>query len=554
MRYRCGERIEVLRQLWSGTRVTTRGGLGAILAMSTIGFSEIVLGRAGGGAHSASHASSSNHGTSSTGGSSGGSFGGLIALLVIALLIGYVVRRIKRNGAQNLGAPTAEAALAALGSVLSASGIPGAVAASGGSARPLRPIVPAAIDTMRAEDPGFEMESFLQRAEMTFFLVKRGIQRNAAVEFRPFVSDTVFADLSRSVGTMRDTHRHLLLEGLNVRGVHLKSAECDAQTQKLQIHFDLVYRSKVLDDAEHSVSDDGEEQHHAEIWTFERAAQARTSTSGDVTASRCPACGAELRLSLNGSCEHCKASVTNGTVDWVVGKIENAAFADTPDLAFVAQNPGEGIENLRAGDPAFSLEAFLSRARTAFLALQDAWCKQNLDAGRAFLSPGAYFAWSAQLETLKAEGRRDVMENVQIRGMNAARVVHGRVFDDLTIRIDAAAADYEVDASGKMVYGDRSIQPFSELWTFQRSVGVASTARAGTLESACPGCGAPVALNQIGECRYCKAAVTSGKFDWVVSRIEQQDGNDGADLAEQVSGAIMQGLINSVRGPVPPPR
>jgi len=24
----------------------------------------------------------------------------------------------------------------------------------------------------------------------------------------------------------------------------------------------------------------------------------------------------------------------------------------------------------------------------------------NLDAGRAFLSPGAYFTWSAQLETL----------------------------------------------------------------------------------------------------------------------------------------------------------
>jgi len=528
-------------------------GRGASLARSTIGLSQSVLGRAGGGAHSASHASSSYHGTSSTGGGSGGSFGGLIALLVIALLIGYVVRRIKRNSAQNLVAPGTKAALAALGSVLSTSGVAGA-AASAGSARPLRPVVPAAIDAMRAQDPGFDMETFLQRAEMTLFLVKRGIQRNAPIEFRPFVSDSVFADLSRSVGTMHDTHRHSLLEGLNVRGVHLKSADCDPQTQKLQIHFDLVYRAKVLDDAAQAVSDEGEEHQHAELWTFERAAQARTSTSGDVTASRCPACGAQLRLNLNGSCEHCQASVTNGTVDWVVGKIENAAFGDTPDLALVAQNAGEGIETLRAGDPAFSLDAFLTRARTAFLALQDAWCKQNLDAGRGFLSPGAYFAWSAQLETLRAEGRRNVVENLQIRGMNAARVVHGRVFDDLTIRIDAAAADFEVDASGKIVYGDRSIQPFSELWTFQRSVGVASTARAGTLESTCPGCGAPVALTQIGECRYCKAAVTSGKFDWVVSRIEQEDGIDGGDFAEQVTGAIVQGLINSVRERATPSR
>ena len=120
--------------------------------------------------------------------------------------------------------------------------------------------------------------------------------------------------------------------------------------------------------------------------------------------------------------------------------------------------------------------------------------------------------------------------------------------------VDASEGAEVVDASGKIVYGDRSIQPFSELWTFQRSVGVASTARAGTLESTCPGCGAPVALTQIGECRYCKAAVTSGKFDWVVSRIEQEDGIDGGDFAEQVTGAIVQGLINSVRERATPSR
>ena len=39
----------------------------------------------------------------------------------------------------------------------------------------------------------------------------------------------------------------------------------------------------------------------------------------------------------------------------------------------------------------------------------------------------------------------------------------------------------------------------------------------------CPNCGAPLEINQVGECRYCKAAVTSGRFDWVLSRIEQED-------------------------------
>ena len=124
------------------------------------------------------------------------------------------------------------------------------------------------------------------------------------------------------------------------------------------------------------------------------------------------------------------------------------------------------------------------------------------------------------------------------------------------MRITAESADYEVDKAGHIVFGDRTVRPFQEEWTFQRSVGVATSGKPGTLENTCPSCGAPVALTQIGECRYCKAAVTSGKFDWVVSRIEQEDDNDGAsgggsgdvgtDIALRVGGAIVGGLIGSL--------
>jgi hypothetical protein len=64
-----------------------------------------------------------------------------------------------------------------------------------------------------------------------------------------------------------------------------------------------------------------------------------------------------------------------------------------------------------------------------------------------------------------------------------------------------------------------------------------------------------VSLTQIGECKYCKAAVTSGKFDWVVSRIEQEDGDSnrsdpgtdlGTDLALKVGGALVGGLLGSI--------
>ncbi len=420
-----------------------------------------------------------------------------------------------------------------------------------------RPSDWAAIDAIAAHDPGFDIESFLQRAEMTFFLVKRGMQRNDPAAVRPYLNDAVFTQVSSYLLKMRSSHQHALFESLNVRAVHVENATLSPLGQSIRVHFDLVYRLKTLDDAKHVLADEGNDGRHGEQWTFARNASAKTPMNGDATAALCPACGAELKLNLDGSCTHCKTSVTNGSVDWIVSEVQPApfvGFAGGSPLAVAAPSVAAGIAALTAADPKFSLAAFKGRVAQAFLTLQNAWSGQNLEAGRAFLSPGAFFSWSAQLETLAAEGRRNVMENVAVQGIDVVRVVHGRVFDDLTVRVSATAADFEVDQDNRIVFGDRRVLPFSECWTFQRSIGAASSDKPGTLESTCPNCGAPVALTQIGQCRYCKAAVTSGKFDWVVSRIEQEDilgqsedaGESGAPAALQLSAAVVGGLLGNL--------
>jgi predicted lipid-binding transport protein (Tim44 family) len=531
-------------------------------AISALCLSAAVQARTGGGSHAAvSHGASSG---GSFGGGFGGGFGGLIGLLILVFIVAYILRRVRNNSAGQAlgGSPQAQAAMATLGSVIGASNLAKiALGDMGSEAGALRRAVPPGIDAIRALDPGFEMESFLQRAEMTFFLVKRGVQKNDAAAIRPYLNDGVFNAVSQGIAQSKAQHRHALLESLNVRGLAVEEAQCNAQGQSIQVHFDLVYRAKTLNDANQTVADEGQDQRHAERWTFGRGPAARTAVNGGVIASRCPACGAELRLGLDGTCAHCKASVTNGSVDWVVVGVQPAAYvgysADS-SLGFAAPSIPDGVAALTAADKDFSLGIFENRVKKAFLALQDAWCRQNLDAGRAFMSPGAYFTWSAQLETMAAEGRRNVMENVSVRAVQPVRIIHGRVFDDLTVRISAAAADFEIDNQGKIVFGDRSVRPFMEDWTFQRSVGVATSNKPGTLENTCPSCGAPVSLTQIGECRYCKAAVTSGKFDWVVSRIDQEDEgtagtgaslnmNDvGEAIALQVGGAIVGGLLGSL--------
>ena len=51
--------------------------------------------------------------------------------------------------------------------------------------------------------------------------------------------------------------------------------------------------------------------------------------------------------------------------------------------------------------------------------------------------------------------------------------------------------------------------------------GSSTPASGGTLSAKCPNCGAPLDLDLAGECKYCKAPVSSGSYDWVLARIAQ---------------------------------
>ena len=44
----------------------------------------------------------------------------------------------------------------------------------------------------------------------------------------------------------------------------------------------------------------------------------------------------------------------------------------------------------------------------------------------------------------------------------------------------------------------------------------------------CPNCGAPLDnVNMAGNCQYCGGKITRGDFDWVLSRIEQDESYAG---------------------------
>jgi len=389
------------------------------------------------------------------------------------------------------------------------------------------PAVLAGVAAIRQADPDFEPEAFLQRAEMAFLLVKRAYQDRNVHEARAFMSHELWPAWSQDVQALVAARQRPVLENLNVRGMQVPFVSHDDSGDTIQVHFDYVAAPHtVADDTGKVVSGATDDQRLGELWTFQRAAGAKTVVSGGATASKCPNCGALLKLNDDGVCDYCKADITSGRYDWVVTRIDQDWFRGARTAAAFGAaelDAPAGMAAIQAEDRNFDPEAFRGRAQQAFFALQQAWQDRDLATSRPFMSPGLYLGWSSQVQQLIELHKKNVLDGLRVDGIDVVKVVHGRALDDVTVRMTATCADYEVDErTGRMLFGSKSPSQFVEYWTFQRSVGVQTTDRS-ILDRVCPNCGAPLEINQVGECRYCRAAVTSGRFDWVLSRIEQED-------------------------------
>jgi hypothetical protein len=183
----------------------------------------------------------------------------------------------------------------------------------------------------------------------------------------------------------------------------------------------------------------------------------------------------------------------------------------------------EDLAALQAKDPNFNQQMFLDRAQAAFFALQKAWMDRNLEPARVYMSDGIYHRWKTQIDAMIAAHKKNMLDNLVIGGVQIVKVQTDPNFDTVTVRIDASAADYEVDdtTANKVIYGSRQNQNFTEYWTFIRSGAARTKAGEGAEVTQCPNCGAALSINESGVCSYCKATVTSGQFGWVLDNITQ---------------------------------
>lgn len=181
-----------------------------------------------------------------------------------------------------------------------------------------------------------------------------------------------------------------------------------------------------------------------------------------------------------------------------------------------------GLAAIQAHDPGFEKTAFIASAEKSFFLIQKAWTEQDPDQSRQVMADGVWQTHRTQIEDQKAKGVRSVMEDLAIEKATIAEASSAGGKDTIALRFEAHCKDYEVDlVSGKRKGGDKNVEAWAEVWTYQRSAEATTKTDGGTLSQKCPNCGAPLKVDLAGICKYCKANVMAGDQDWVLVRIDE---------------------------------
>lgn len=276
-----------------------------------------------------------------------------------------------------------------------------------------------------------------------------------------------------------------------------------------------------------------------ERWDLERKRDVLSPPPAQAKALHCPRCGAPLQRDTVGACAFCSTKIDSGEFQWYVrGTTLLSREArgpllteDVPELGTDYPSVVQpGFDNAKAAfqdrNPTFSWGQFESRAHLIFNELQAAWSTLNWERARPHETDNIFQMHQYWIDAYKRQGLRNVLDKYKVTRMQPVKIKEDAFYNAITLRIWAEGYDYTIDQSGRVVSGaSNRLRSWSEYWTFIRNRGAKPAPARADLN--CPNCGAPLKVNVTGVCEFCGGKITSGDFDWVLSKIEQDESYAG---------------------------
>lgn len=360
----------------------------------------------------------------------------------------------------------------------------------------------------------------------------RGRGPEALELLSPYLSETARTALKQLNPPNLKAVEGIIVGAMQVLGV----SGLETQTVRIGIEFDANYTEYTPREGDPR----GEMSYYVrERWELERKRDVLSPTPEQATALHCPRCGGPLQKDTNGACAFCGSKIENGEFQWYVRRITTLSreakgpllTSDVPEMG--TQSPTVTQPNFPSvrsafeqNNPSFAWADFQARVRLIFNELQEAWSRLNWERARPHETDNIFQMHRYWIDAYQRQGLRNALDQYRITAMQPVKIKVDAFYHAITMRIFAEGYDYTIDKNGRVVAGsNKNLRQWSEYWTFVRYSKAKPTAARADLN--CPNCGAPLKVNAVGICEFCGGKITSGEFDWVLSKIEQDESYSG---------------------------
>ncbi len=374
-------------------------------------------------------------------------------------------------------------------------------------------------------DPTFSRVLFEDFAYALYASFQRALGDADIRPLRPYLDDAPFALLEQSsVAAVRN----IVIGSFHIDSVCRRSDEKGERFETM-----VSFESSLTTESAAGATSD---LHLRETWLLRRDVSARSHPPERVAIVQCPNCGGSLaELDHSNICAYCKEVLTPGRFDWCVATTQTEYVETLPDLALGDHAEERGNElttrvrlgaeqrykSLLKDDPGFTWLGFQTRVTRIFESFHEGWSSQDLLQVRPYLSDALFQMQQYWIESYRAQKLVNKTAYPKIISIQIADAVRDPYFDAITLRLFATCVDYTTDERDSVVGGSKTaLRAYSEYWTCIRGRGLTTPSKPA---DGCPSCGADLEINMAGNCAFCSVRVTRGEFDWVLSRIEQDE-------------------------------
>ena len=355
---------------------------------------------------------------------------------------------------------------------------------------------------LRARDPAFDPERFLEKASEAFLAVQAAWSAEDLSPVRRVLSDGVTNRFSTYLGLNALQGQRNVLSSVKVVDRRIVAVRLEGAHESLTVRFTASCVDQYQDRSSGAVLRGAASPvRFTERWTFLRSRDV-SSRAVSLLDRRCPSCGSPLVVAQTARCESCGVLVNSGAHDWVLAEITQ----DGPNLdaTDAAPDGADALTDLPDG----SVQLLEDRASAAFWSVLDAAVRRAPARTRRMLTPAQYASFAAD-----PDGDRSAAVDVGVGEVRALRVDAGP--DGLTAAVQVAWSGTRVTVKpdGSRVAGEKFHR--TDVLTFARQFGAAPIR--GLVTLGCGACGGPLDRSDQGACPWCDTPLDPVPTDWLLS-------------------------------------